>query len=155
MDGDLNTMVQNILQNPEFTALVKEIKGDKSDNTEIDTEKIMSKLPEMLNMFGLQGNDKQNEESDRESSHQHNNEDDHPSEHSSNSKAETIPPGIAKLWKPGSKDKRNKLLCALKPYLSPARCSLIDKAMNAMQLGEVLGVMQSVQPGGTNDNQSG
>jgi hypothetical protein len=57
MEGELNTMVQNILQNPEFASFVKEIRGNTGENTEIDTEKIMAKLPEMLSMLGLSGSD--------------------------------------------------------------------------------------------------
>jgi hypothetical protein len=50
-------------------------------------------------------------------------------------------PGGNFFFKPGSREKRNKLLSALKPYLSPARCAIVDRAMSAMQLGEILGTM--------------
>ena len=97
----------------------------------------MSKLPEMLSMFGITGNGSaittqpisqgvQNVPLQRINT-------------------ESLPSAISRFLQPGNKDKRNKLLSALKPYLSPARCTLIDKTMNAMQIGEVLGVMQSAQ----------
>ena len=55
MDGDLNKMVQNILQNPEFQNLVKEIKRDTNEKPEINTDNIMAKLPEMMSILGLKG----------------------------------------------------------------------------------------------------
>lgn len=137
MEGELNTMVQNILQNPEFASFVKEIRGNTGENTEIDTEKIMAKLPEMLSMLGLSGSDTYPKE-EKENIDPQNSIKNGENTQSQLSK-------LSRFLKPGSQDKRNKLLCALKPYLSPARCSLIDKTINAIKLGEVMGVMQSVQ----------
>ena len=146
MEGELNTMVQNILQNPEFASLVKEMRGDTSENTEIDTEKIMAKLPEMLSMLGLSGSNSSPKE-EKGSTDSQNSIKTEENTHSQ-------PTALSRFLKPGSQDKRNKLLCALKPYLSPARCSLIDKTMNAIKLGEVMGVMQSVQTTTTADGKS-
>jgi len=150
MDGDLNAMVQNILQNPEFTALVKEIRTQNGADGEVDTAKVMDKLPEMLAAFGLQNREGKQEPSQGEESSQESqrNAPENPTKASAQNTSgvsDGIPSVLAGFLKPGGQEKRNKLLCALKPYLSPARCSLIDKAINAMQLGEVLGVMQSVQ----------
>ncbi len=138
---ELNTMVQNILQNPEFASLVKEIKGSEA---EIDTGKIMAKLPEMMQLFGL------SEKSDNHTipSETAGTETTEPPRISPNPSENANFP-LSRLIRPGSKDKRDKLLCALKPYLSPARCSLIDKAMNAMQLGEVLSIMQTPPTSGS------
>lgn len=152
MDGDLNKMVQNILQNPEFQNLVKEIKRDTNEKPEINTDNIMAKLPEMMSMLGLKGSDESLQTVPEKSDVTKQSE---VSEMEESLNNQAFPVGLTKLLKPGNKDKRNKLLCALKPYLSPARCSLIDKAMNAMQLSEVLGVMQSMPTSGNNDGKSG
>lgn len=122
MDADLTKKVNDIMANPEFQSLVRELRGgdDMPDAAEVS-----AKLPEVLSTFGpmlsgLMGNAGGGKNAE--------------------TKSNEIPgkPAIQKsiLGDPGN---RNRLLSALKPYLSPERGMLIDRAMSAMQFGEMLG----------------
>ena len=100
MEGDLNTMVKNILQNPEFASLVKELKGDKNENTTVDTDKLMSKLPEMLSMFGITGNGSAITTQPISQGVQN--------VPLQSINTESLPSAISRFLQPGNKDKRNK-----------------------------------------------
>lgn len=124
MDADLTKKVNDIMANPEFQALVRELRGgdDMPDAAEVS-----AKLPEALAAFGpmlsgLMGNtgDGKNGTAEPKS-------DEKPGKVS----------GQKSLF--GDPGNRNRLLGALKPYLSPERGVLIDRALSAMQFGEMLG----------------
>ena len=124
MDGDLTKKVSEIMANPEFQSLVRELRGGEEMP---DASEVSAKLPEVLSAFGpmlsgLMGNAGKGDPGAPK-----------PEETSENAK-----PAMAKsfLGDPGN---RNRLLTALKPYLSRERGVLIDRAMSAMQFGELLG----------------
>ena len=122
MDADLTKKVNDIMANPEFQSLVRELRGgdDMPDAAEVS-----AKLPEVLSTFGpmlsgLMGNAGEGKNAETKS----------------NEAPGKPAPQKSILGDPGN---RNRLLSALKPYLSPERGMLIDRAMSAMQFGEMLG----------------
>ena len=124
MDADLTKKVNDIMANPEFQSLVRELRGgdDMPDAAEVS-----AKLPEVLSTFGpmlsgLMGN-------------AGNGKNDAPEAKSSEKPGK--PSGQKSIL--GDPGNRNRLLGALKPYLSPERGMLIDRALSAMQFGEMLG----------------
>lgn len=123
MDADFNKKIQEIMANPEFQALVRELRGGEDMP---DSSEIREKLPEVMATFGpvlagITGGANKTSETEPER----------------NVKEEKS--GISEKTFSGDAGNRNRLLSALKPYLSPERGLLIDRALSAMQFGEMLG----------------
>ncbi len=153
MDGDISALLKQVMENPQFGAMVDSMKGQLGGEAGgLDVSGVMEKLPTLMNVLGpMMGSMGAGQNAGNGAPV----EDAVPAaavveEASPEPTAapvgtqNQVRPGEKPFFKPGSRDKRNKLLSALKPYLSPARCSLVDRAMSAMQLGELLG---TVMPG--------
>lgn len=141
-----NPELAQILANPAFATMVQNLRQQmgKGEAGVPDMTMIMEKLPAMLSMLSGGNGSKETEQKAAEIS-----------------KAESMGTPVAGtapaadeatmlpqlFFRPEVRDKRNKLLSALKPYLSPARGAMIDRAMSAMQLGELLGTMGMSQQG--------
>ena len=125
MAEDLSAAIEKIMKNPEFVGLVKELRGS-DESVERTSEELMAKLPEVMEqlspMFGGSGGDSPKEEKAE-----------------SDGSADVPAPIITKS--PGSFNKSNaeRLLRALKPYLSERRCSVIDQCVSVMQLTDLIG----------------
>lgn len=133
MDGDLTKKVNEIMANPEFQSLVRELRGGEEMP---DASEVSAKLPEVLSAFGpmlsgLMGNVGNGEQTAPK-----------PEKPVENAK-----PAMAKAFL-GDPGNRNRLLTALKPYLSRERGVLIDRAISAMQFGEMLGSAGDKSGGG-------
>lgn len=162
MAQDLSEMLGQMLENPglaqmlakpEFAAMVQNLRQGMGDTPDVGA--LMEKLPAMMAMLsgrngtaGAQNGTKTTnvltpgtEEMGANSATVSATEGDGREETPGAEKAETSAVPMQVLFRPEARDKRNKLLSALKPYLSPARCAMIDRAMSAMQLGELLGTM--------------
>ncbi len=124
MDADLTKKVNDIMANPEFQALVRELRGgdDMPDAAEVS-----AKLPEVLAAFGPMLSGLMGNTGDGKKGTAKPKSDEKPGKVS----------GQKSLF--GDPGNRNRLLGALKPYLSPERGVLIDRALSAMQFGEMLG----------------
>lgn len=137
-----NPGLAQALANPTFAAMVQNLRQQmgNGEGTAPDMAVLMEKLPGMLSL--LSGNMGTETSANVAASVAANETDEEKKETGmEKEKAETtVLPGQM-LFRPEARDKRNKLLSALKPYLSPARCTMIDRAMSAMQLGELLGTM--------------
>ena len=151
MDGDLMGMLRQMMENPQFGAMVQTMKTQMGDG-DVDPSKVIEKLPEMMTMLGpmmsgmAQGDGGSTEQAEKHTEPEKEHTEPEKEGGHTEPEKETVHaehPGTlgTMFFKPGSRDKRNKLLAALKPYLSPTRCALVDRAMSAMQLGEILGTM--------------
>lgn len=150
-----NPGLAEILESPGFAAMVQNLRQGMGDT--LDMGALMEKLPAMMAMLsgmngtvGAQAETKatvvstpETEEMGANSATVSATEGDGREEMPGAEKAEASVLPMQVLFRPEARDKRNKLLSALKPYLSPARCAMIDRAMSAMQLGELLGTMGS------------
>lgn len=128
MDADLSKKVNEIMANPEFQSLVRELRGSEDMP---DSAEVSAKLPEVMATFGpmlskLMGGTARSGDGD-----------DHDGGNGEEKKT-AVKEGSAKPFL-GDTGNRNRLLSALKPYLSPERGLLIDRALSAMQFGEMLG----------------
>jgi len=147
MDGDISEMLRQVMENPQFGAMVQAVKnqmGTDGDGTP-DPAKIMEKMPDLLSvlgpMLGGGGTDtKENFQGEKAEP-----EEEHETGEAEADSSAGFPPVLQQFFKPDSREKRNRLLAALKPYLSPARCALVDKAMSAMQMGELLGTVMPLE----------
>lgn len=141
---DLSSMVQKIMQNPEFTNMVKELRGEMQGQQNDDKQQsggdksgdisaeMMSKLPEIMSMLSPMLGKLDGGESRTASPVQ---------------KSEVVP-------KKYDKAKAEKLLYAIKPYLSTSRCDIIDKCVSVMQITDVMGALggleELMKPNGRN-----
>lgn len=142
MNGDLNQIVNKIMSNPEFGNLVNELKNSdlaagNNGGKEISADEVMKKLPEVMGMLGMNPSAQAKESDDAEVK-----------------AASVVPQNIdtekidraVKALKKMDNQKCEKLLGALKPYLSRERGEVINKAMSVMKITDILGAIQEVNP---------
>lgn len=157
MDGDLSGMLRQVMENPQFGQMIQAMKAQMGTdgNGGVDPAKVMEKMPEMMAMLGPVLGNMGQPDSKPESSAAGNTDTAEKGEEKSEETGQTEEASQeinhsdgtqfsqfgSMFFRPGSREKRNKLLSALKPYLSPARCALVDRAMSAMQMGELLGTV--------------
>lgn len=136
-NNDLSSMIQKIMQNPEFAGMVSELRGeDGKKSTEDITGEMMAHLPDVLAMVApMLGN------STSASSEIPDAPENSVKEPDDKTKP-TAPSEI--LPKKYDKAKAEKLLYAIKPYLSTSRCEIIDKCVSVMQLSDVMGALQGL-----------
>ncbi len=130
MNEDLSSVIEKIVNNPEFAGMVSEIKGkDSPASSEDMSREMMKKLPDVMSMVsGMFGGSKNDGENKKSESTQ---VDAHPV-------ANIIP---AKY----DKSKAERLLRALKPYLSGGRCEIIDRCLSVMQITDVMGAVRGLE----------
>ena len=120
MNGDLTEMLKKIIENPEFSGMVGELRGDGDGKSA--AQDMMEKLPGILEMVKPMLGDEESGEKE-------------------------TPPKIVEhqentaVLKKYDKARAEKLMCALKPYLKPERCDMIDKCLSLMQIGDVMNVL--------------
>ena len=121
MADDIASMVEKIMQNPEFREIVGELRGSRENNPGGDD--LMSRLPEvMASLSPLLSSAGSGEAPPDQGS----------------------PPndgGETPVVSGGKFNRKNaeRLLAALKPYLRASRCGIIDKCMSVMQISELIG----------------
>jgi len=136
MDSDLSAMINKIISDPSFAEMVGRVRGnDSSKSAEEISSDMASKLPDVMAMLapmlssdtGSQNSGKQDESSEN-------------SDHSA--KSEDAAPNIGTqngiIQKKYDKVHAEKLLAAIKPYLSSSRCEIIDKCVSVMQITDVV-----------------
>lgn len=152
MAQDLSEMLGQVMENPElakmfanpaFATMVQNLRQQmgmgETGNTP-DMSAMMEKLPAMLSMLSGMGNGATETKGDTGGVGVADpGEETSATEEKTETEKSAMPMQV--LFHPEARDKRNKLLSALKPYLSSNRCAMIDRAMSAMQLGELLGTM--------------
>lgn len=145
-----NPALAQILADPAFATMVQNLRqqmGIGETGTVPDMSVLAEKLPAMLSMLSGMGGGTSETVNDGTGGIGVTNTGEEASAAedtaAAEEKTETEKPAVPMqvLFRPEARDKRNKLLSALKPYLSSNRCAMIDRAMSAMQLGELLGTM--------------
>ncbi|MBR3999707.1 MAG: hypothetical protein IKI93_15365 [Clostridia bacterium] len=117
MNGDLSEMLKKIIENPEFAGMVSELRGDGDPDGA--SREMLEKLPGVMElvkpMLESSGEKTENSDSQKEKEQQ-----------------------TAKRY---DKVRAEKLMSALKPYLSPNRCQIVDKCVSVLQIGDVMNVL--------------
>lgn len=126
--NDIASIISKIIENQEFTEMVSELRGSDPDST---SKELKANLPSVLDMVSplLTGASANSVESERPDS-----------ETQVGSKAAVTP-------KKYDKDRAGKLMLAIKPYLRPERCRIIDSCVSLMQLGDaadLLGALRGI-----------
>ena len=131
MNGDdLSAMIKKIIENPEFAGMVSELRGD--GDKEGASQEMMAKLPEVMAMVQpmLGGSGEKSESSENE-----NKEDKR-----QDSRPPMIHPGLKY-----DKNKAEKLMYALKPYMNSSRCDMIDKCISVLQLSDLVSAFGGIE----------
>lgn len=142
-NGDLTGMVEGIMKNPEFAELLNEIRGNSGNDSKkkITTDEMLSHLPEVMAMLGpiagaatADSGDKVNAEKNE-------------SETAENTEGKSVEAAsvLAKPPKKYDKKRAERLMSALKPYLNPGRCEIVDKCLSVMQLTDVVETLQGME----------
>jgi len=136
--GDISSIIEQIIKNPEFSNLVSGLKGGgENKSTEETTKDMLARLPEVLSMVSPMISNEAGTDTDQKTNNK-------PSEATQASISTTLP-------KKYDKAKAEKLLYALKPYMNTERCGIIDKCVSVMQLTDVVGVLQGLEQLKKND----
>lgn len=136
---DLTGAVESIMSSPEFAGIINELRGG-GDSANAQTpplaqEDILSRLPEVMAMLKpLVGT------GNSEPSAPPVKNDPEPETKPPESKAVS-----AILPKKYDKSRAEKLMAALKPYLSSNRCEIIDKCVSVMQITDVMEALQGIE----------
>ena len=150
MAQDLSEMLGQVMENPQFAAMVQNLRQQMGNTDPPDMASLMEKLPAMMTMLSGMGQAAGGNTTETKGAEADAVAPDTTPDPSGGEKEKTETEGPAVLgqvlFRPEARDQRNKLLSALKPYLSPNRCAMIDRAMSAMQLGELLGTMGKLPP---------
>ncbi|MGN1410163.1 MAG: hypothetical protein ACI4XJ_08300 [Eubacteriales bacterium] len=137
MENDISALISRIIQNPEFAEMVKELRGTDENVSDVQKD-MMEKLPGVLETVSpLLGGTNSSEKSEKEENPKPERADEH-GEGEEKSKA------AFKSVQKYDKGKAEKLMCALKPYLNPERCLIIDRCLSVMQLTDVVGALGGI-----------
>ncbi len=139
---DFSSAIEKIIKNPEFADMVKELRGSEETKSGEDiSAEMLARLPDVLSAVKPLIGDSNTDNNDKANN----------SKTSSNNetmdvKAGHESPSNRALFgeKSYDKAKAEKLLVALKPYLSKSRCGIIDKCLSIMQIYGVMGVLGSM-----------
>lgn len=125
---DISEVISKLTQNEELSAMVKELRGKEDKG--VDGADIMGKLPEIMSMLSpMMGGASGDEQ-----------------KVAGNVEVKKEPQGESKF----NKARATKLMSALKPYLSAERCTMIDKCMSVMQIGDIMSVLYGLNMSGKN-----
>ena len=127
--GELSAVINRIISDPSFAEMVGRIKGDSGTSSDEISRDLSSKLPDEMAMIApmLQGSDEKTGTDTKSDAAPEKKDDTHTSEEKN---------GI--IQKKYDKSKAEKLMTAIKPYLSKNRCEIIDKCVTVMQLTDVV-----------------
>lgn len=127
--GDISAVINRIVSDPSFAEMVGRIKGDSSASSEEISRDVSEKLPEVMAMLAPMM-----QESDEKAGTEPKNNAETENGRGGNVSSEKN--GI--IQKKYDKTKAEKLMTAIKPYLSKSRCEIIDKCVTVMQLTDVV-----------------
>jgi len=139
---DFSAVIRNIMANPEFAGMVSELRGENGKkSTEEITGDMMAQLPQILSaaapMLASLSVGDSGDKSPETPPVKEDGEEDRDNRIKTEQHTEILPKKYDKV-------RAEKLLYAIKPYLNPTRCSIIDKCVSVLQLTDVMGVLQGL-----------
>lgn len=114
-NGDISAIISKIVQNPEFAGMVNELRGENGEPP-VSPSEILDKLPAVMKTVSPMLDGKTDKDS---------------SDKSKNADEKNSTENFDKV-------RATKLMQAIKPYLSPERCNIIDKCVSVMQIGDIV-----------------
>lgn len=133
-------MVEQIMKNPEFAGIVNELRGGAGETPQISQTEILSRLPDVMAMLKpLVGETAAPPPDIPEISAK-------PEESSPSPKPEEPGKAVSAVFpKKYDKNRAEKLMAALKPYLNRNRCEIIDKCVSVIQITDIVEALQGLE----------
>ncbi len=148
-ESPIAQMVEQILQNPEFAGIVSELRGSggEAQTPVVSQAEILSRLPDVMAMLKpLVG-----ETAGAVSVNTAPAPEDIPVPETASSAEipqkteEPVKAASAGLPKKYDKNRAEKLMAALKPYLNRNRCEIIDKCVSVIQITDIVEALQGIE----------
>ncbi len=131
-------MVEQIMKNPELTGIINELRGTSGGTPAVSQEEILSHLPDVMAMLKPMTGDGDTSGPPPEI----------PASPAQSSETaapqENVKAVSAAFPKKYDRNRAEKLMAALKPYLNETRCDIIDKCVSVLQITDVVGAMQGI-----------
>lgn len=122
--------VERIMKNPELAGIINELRGGEENAPQVSQTEILSHLPEVMSMLKpLVGGEPSREQTETEDK---------------KTESVTVKPDKIKPKK-YDKGRAEKLMAALKPYLNPNRCEIIDKCVSVIQITDVVEALHGLE----------
>jgi len=130
--------VEQIMKNPEFTGIINELRGGAGNVPQVSQTEILSHLPDVMAMLKpFTGDSGTAEKAESTAKEEKNGSVPKPEE--------TAKAVSAVLPKKYDKNRAEKLMAALKPYLSQNRCEIIDKCVSVIQITDIVEALQGLE----------
>lgn len=134
-------MVEQIMKNPEFAGIVGELRGASGDAPPVTQTEILSRLPDVMAMLKplvgeMSGTPPEKSQEDAAKNEES------PVSPPPEEPAKAVSSVLPKKY---DKVRAEKLMAALKPYLNPNRCEIIDKCVSVIQITDVVEALQGIE----------
>lgn len=128
-------MVEQIMKNPELTGIINELRGGTEGAPAVSQAEILSHLPDVMAMLKPMTGEASGAVPEIAEPSAQSSETAAPQE---NVKA------VSAVPKKYDRNRAEKLMAALKPYLNETRCDIIDKCVSVLQITDIVGAMQGL-----------
>ena len=130
-------MVEQIMKNPELTGIINELRGGTDGAPAVSQAEILSHLPDVMAMLKPMTGDAAGQIPEIPESAAQSPERAAPEEN-----VKAVSAAVPKKY---DRNRAEKLMAALKPYLNETRCDIIDKCVSVLQITDVVGAMQGLE----------
>lgn len=135
--SSIGQMVEQIMKNPELTGIINELRGASDGTPAVSQAEILSHLPDVMAMLKPMVGDTSGPPPEKRESAAESTEAPAPEE-----TAKAVSAAVPKKY---DRNRAEKLMAALKPYLNETRCDIIDKCVSVLQITDVVGAMQGLE----------
>ena len=130
-------MVEQIMKNPELTGIINELRGGTEGAPAVSQAEIRSHLPDVMAMLKPMTGETSGAVPEIAESSAQSSERAAPEEN-----VKAVSAAVPKKY---DRNRAEKLMAALKPYLNETRCDIIDKCVSVLQITDVVGAMQGLE----------
>lgn len=141
--SSISQAVEQIMKNPELTGIINELRGGAGNAPPVSQTEILSHLPDVMAMLKpfTGGQEEQREQSEQGTPSSGKEEKSEPLP----KPEEPVKAVSAVPVKKYDKNRAEKLMGALKPYLSRNRCEIIDKCVSVIQITDIVEALQGLE----------
>ena len=130
-------MVEQIMKNPELTGIINELRGGTDGAPAVSQAEILSHLPDVMAMLKPMTGETSGAVPEITESSAKNS--------GSAAPEENVKAVSAAVPKKYDRNRAEKLMAALKPYLNSNRCEIIDKCVSVIQITDIVEALQGLE----------
>ena len=134
--------VEQIMKNPELTGIINELRGGSGNAPPVSQTEILSHLPDvmaMLKPFAGTSDTDPAVTAKTQVAAEENRIEEHGKAEKNGKAVSSVQPNKY------DKDRAEKLMAALKPYLSRNRCEIIDKCVSVIQITDIVEALRGLE----------